>query len=246
MYPKDYFNAAQASDVNSKCFVIMPFSEDYDEIYDTIKEAVEVDSGLICERADDLTGGGHILEDILEGLGSSEVIIADLTGRNPNVFYELGIAHMVKDVAKIIMLTQDPDSIPFDLRIYRSIVYEQSIAGGKKLKKEIIKALKDTTAGVFRFVLKPNTPYKFPHRIYSSDRLIYDFEIPYSDFAFGGAKIGLEVTKHIPGREPKIVLTETIGITEGESRKIPHMGWNLRLEKVDDSTARFMLFKSSS
>jgi hypothetical protein len=65
---------------------------------------------------------GHIIQDILCKIGEAEIIIADLTGRNPNVFYELGIAQMVKNVKQVILLSQDAESIPFDVRVFRCII----------------------------------------------------------------------------------------------------------------------------
>jgi hypothetical protein len=83
------------------------------------------------------------MESVLKKIGEAEIIIADLTGRNPNVFYELGITHMIKQPNKVILLTQDINSIPFDLGAFRSIVYKQSITGAKQLKSDLTKAIGD-------------------------------------------------------------------------------------------------------
>ena len=98
-------------------FVIMPFTQNWsDDIWNlVIKEAI-ISTGLNPIRADDLYGK-DIMEDVWSGILRSRLIIADTTGRNPNVFYELGIAHTLgKDV---ILLTQDVSDIPFDLNRYR-------------------------------------------------------------------------------------------------------------------------------
>ncbi len=74
----------------------MPFAAKFEPIFVAIKAALEADLGLACTRTKELLGGGNIIEDILRGIGESELVIVDVTGKNPNVFYELGIAHMSK------------------------------------------------------------------------------------------------------------------------------------------------------
>src|SRR5439155_20198182 len=69
---------------------------------------------MVCSRADDLPIGRSILERILTGIRSAELIIADLTGKNANVFYELGLAHT--QTKNVLLLTQDANDVPFDLR----------------------------------------------------------------------------------------------------------------------------------
>lgn len=91
MYPKEFFAHGAPQQRNGTCFVIMPFADTFTEVYETLREAVESpEVSFDCIRADDLVGGGHIIRDILRGVPEAEVVIADLTGRNPNVFYELG------------------------------------------------------------------------------------------------------------------------------------------------------------
>ncbi|HZT58920.1 MAG TPA: hypothetical protein VFA21_09870 [Pyrinomonadaceae bacterium] len=134
MYPKKFFDPDPPKPLNGRCFVIMPFAEKFDEVYATIKETVEADEvGFICLRADDISSSGYVMEDVLKKIGESEIIIADLTERNPNVFYELGIVHMVKDANKVIMLAQDIEAVPFDLRPFRCIVYKQTLSTGQKI-----------------------------------------------------------------------------------------------------------------
>src|ERR1044071_2895334 len=123
MYPKSYFSNSTAEPEPGTCFVVMPFSHDFDSVFETIQQSIQSDLGFACTRTDELVGGGHIIEDILRGIAMSELVIVDVTGRNPNVYYELGIAHMTKPVEKVILLSQDLDSIPFDIRQFRHIVY---------------------------------------------------------------------------------------------------------------------------
>ena len=83
-----------------------------------------------------------ILERILRGISSSELLIADLTGKNPNVFYELGLAHT--QTKNVLLLTQNIDDVPFDLRgLYCHTYSPTSKAGLHELSEIIKKAAKD-------------------------------------------------------------------------------------------------------
>jgi ActR/RegA family two-component response regulator len=119
-----------------KCFVIMPFSttkscteEQWVEIFDNmIKPAVE-DSGFDyeCFRASLVIG--NIIRDILDNLNKADVVIADMTDRNPNVFYELGVRHALRNAT--ILITQDMEHVPFDLKHYSTIKYEWTTKKGR-------------------------------------------------------------------------------------------------------------------
>lgn len=124
-----------------KCFVLMPFSEQYREIYSEIYKPVCSELGLECWRVDEISRPGSITKDIVEGIIDADVIIADLTTKNPNVFYELGIAHSVGN--KTIMVAQSISDVPFDIANYRVLIYEQSISGSKKFKSSLTSAIQE-------------------------------------------------------------------------------------------------------
>lgn len=115
------------------CFVLMPFADRFQPIYDDhIRPSVET-AGLRCERADEIKGTNLITWDIWEKINRARFLIADLTDQNPNVFYELGLAHAIsKDV---ILLTQSMDFVPFDLKSLRCIIYEFTPRGVQSLEK---------------------------------------------------------------------------------------------------------------
>ena len=105
------------------CFVLMPFKEEYRQVYDVVIKPTVESMGMNCIRADDLNTQKNIMKELVEYIHKAEIIIADLTDMNPNVFYELGISHSLGK--KTIMITQSIDKfIPFDLRAYRAISYE--------------------------------------------------------------------------------------------------------------------------
>lgn len=123
--------------VNDKLvFVLSPFGEPFDTIYkDHIKPTVEKIDNINCIRADDIYDNRPIIEDIWKSINEASIVIAELTGRNPNVFYETGVAHTVGK--EVILITQTMDDVPFDLKHLRCIVYEYTPKGIKLLETNL-------------------------------------------------------------------------------------------------------------
>lgn len=106
------------------CFVLMPFGEEFDlqNVYrNHVKPVVEKRCLLRCERADDIYDISGVMQSVWDGINRARVVVAELTGRNPNVFYELGVAHTLGK--PVVMLSQDIDDVPSDLRYLRCILY---------------------------------------------------------------------------------------------------------------------------
>jgi len=245
MYPKTFFSTGQIKHRSGKCFVIMPFEHSFDEVYETIRDAVEgPDLSFKCSRADELKGGGHIIEDILREIGEAEIVIADLTGRNPNVFYELGIVQMVKEVDKVILLSQDVDSIPFDVRVFRCIIYSPSEEGHKELRLQLIAGVKAVAGKSFRFTLAQGGNYTFQHKVMGPDHCAYDFAIPECFFAVDGAKFLIKITRYAAGQPPEISFNNGWGLKMGERRQLPGLQWELYLENIVGDTATFVFQRS--
>lgn len=117
------------------CFMLMPFIENLNAIYEDVVKEVIGTFDLRCLRADDFFDNRPIMDDIWQSIEKARVVISDLTGRNPNVFYETGIAHAMGK--EVILLTQDLTDVPFDLRHLRCIVYSDSVRGIPKLKMDL-------------------------------------------------------------------------------------------------------------
>jgi len=119
-------------------FVVMPFSDEFKNIYDfSIKEACK-ETGVSCERLDEQMFQESMLNQIYTQINKSDFIIADMSGRNPNVFYEVGYAHARNK--NVILITNDGEDIPFDLKHRQHIIYNKDDL--KSLKKELIKRIK--------------------------------------------------------------------------------------------------------
>jgi hypothetical protein len=95
--------------------------------------------GFTIERVDEVYGTDPIIDDIWIGINSAAFVIADLTTRNGNVMYEVGLAHTVGK--PVVMLTQAIDDVPFDLRHYRCILYEYTPKGMRALEEKLAKTL---------------------------------------------------------------------------------------------------------
>ena len=115
----------------------MPFDNDFDDIYKLgIKQSC-IDAGAYCERVDEQIFNESILERIYNQISKADIVIADMTGRNSNVFYEVGYAHALGKTT--ILLTKNSEDIPFDLKHYPHIIYNNKIT---QLKEELTARVK--------------------------------------------------------------------------------------------------------
>jgi hypothetical protein len=124
-------------------FVLMPFATEFNDIYTFgIKGAAE-EIGAYAERLDEQIFAENILERLYNQINKADVIVADMTGRNPNVFYEVGYAHALGKI--VLLLTKNTDDIPFDLKHYPHIVYGGSIVHIRsELSKRLIWAIDES------------------------------------------------------------------------------------------------------
>jgi len=113
---------------------MMPFSGGFSSVYDDVRAVLDAD-GFSCQRADDMWVHAHIMSDIIELICTSAVIVCDLSTKNPNVFYETGIAHALGK--EVILITQSHDDVPFDLRSIRYLHYLNNSEGRAKLASEV-------------------------------------------------------------------------------------------------------------
>jgi len=105
---------------------MMPFDAGFNAVYDSIRQAAD-NVGLRCRRADDIWENAAIIQDVVALIDRSRVVVCDCSGRNPNVFYEAGIAHTLGREA--ILITQSEHDIPFDLRHLRYVRYLNNAEG---------------------------------------------------------------------------------------------------------------------
>lgn len=135
---------------SNEVFIITPIGkkgsttfEKFDAIFKSmIEPAVKsIDENFEVTRADKVARPGSFVKDILDRLKNSYLVIANLTGMNPNVFYELGVRHTLSN--RTIIITEDYSTIPSDLKEYRAIEYSADITGIEHFKSELIKTINE-------------------------------------------------------------------------------------------------------
>jgi len=122
----------------------MPLKAELRSIYDNNIRRVADSYGLSIARADDFFSASAIIDEIWSAINAAKIVIADCTGKNPNVFYEIGIAHTLEK--PVISMSQTLADVPFDVAHRRAIVYENTPRGRKKLEEELNKALETELA----------------------------------------------------------------------------------------------------
>ena len=133
--------------VNRQCFVIMPFADEFREVYEVIRETVE-SLDYDCVRADERYLSGSIMDDVTDSIEMADLIIADFTGKNPNVFFEAGYAAAIKK--PLIQIAQSVNDLPFDVKHLRTFAYNTKILGDRRLAHDLGEAIKATTGFGYR------------------------------------------------------------------------------------------------
>lgn len=123
IYPKQLKRHVIPVEKN-RCFFLMPFAHEFDVVYGTIKKALN-ENNMICNRADEIFGSTPVLTKILTEIMKSQYIIVDLTNSNPNVYYELGIAHTLKEARNVLLIKQKDYKPPFDISHLTYIEYDK-------------------------------------------------------------------------------------------------------------------------
>lgn len=157
------------------CFTLMPFAEQFDDLYQFgVKQACE-EANAYCERVDEQIFHERILDRIYNQIHKADLVIADMSDRNPNVFYEVGYAHALGKPT--VLLTRDADDIPFDLKHFPHIVHAGKIA-------ELKERLKERVAW-FMAHAGEATRWEFPIELYldevslASGNVIYTYNADY-------------------------------------------------------------------
>lgn len=122
----------------NQAFCLMPFNNSFKSVYDTIKNGCSKE-GIICTRSDESYYPGNLLRQILISIIESRIVFAVLDGRNPNVFYELGLCHAIGKPVYLIAHFNAKDSLPFDISSSRLLLYKSNKDLEEKIQKAISK-----------------------------------------------------------------------------------------------------------
>jgi hypothetical protein len=143
VFTPSVFNVPPESTNPNLVSVMMPFSGGMGPVYETIK-AASASCGLTCLRADDIWDDSTVIQDVFGLIFRSYIVVCDFTGRNPNVFYEAGIAHTLGK--HVIPITQSADDIPFDLRHHRYALYLNNTEGRLVLQADLQNRVRNLAA----------------------------------------------------------------------------------------------------
>jgi hypothetical protein len=154
--------ASVAVKPSDACFVMQPFVPPHGDYYEKIfKPAIEK-AGLQPVRADaEIFGTGKIMDQVWRGINAAKILVAELTTRNPNVFYELGLAHALRK--PVVLVSSNESDVPFDLHHIRVIYYDVTdpFWGNKLIEKvaeNILSALKNPEEAIFKGPEERETP----------------------------------------------------------------------------------------
>ena len=119
--------------------VMMPFAKEFDPVYEAIQLACRGESFQTL-RVDEIYGPTQIMDDVFSTIAQSSLVISNLTGRNPNVLYEAGVAHALN--REVIMIVQNDQDVPFDLGHIRHVKYMPNKEGLEKLREDLLASLR--------------------------------------------------------------------------------------------------------
>ena len=136
-----------AADIEGpKAFIVMQFSSPYNEVYShVIKSVCDRDEFKIEPvRADEIYGPGIIIKDVIDRIAKSQVVIADISPDNPNVYFEVGYALALgKPIILLAQRRKPGEPLPFDLSAFRVLFYDDSIGGKPKLEEGLVNQLRE-------------------------------------------------------------------------------------------------------
>jgi hypothetical protein len=146
------------------CFILMPFKEPFNTYYNSIIKPAVVAANLDPLRGDSLFRPSPIMGDVWTMIQEAKVLVAELTEKNANVFYELGLSHAIGK--PVILLSETIDDVPFDLQPLRVVLYNKNHpAWGNKLRTTLIASLEETLSDsvgavppMFRKAVKSQAP----------------------------------------------------------------------------------------
>jgi hypothetical protein len=187
---KDFFQKDPPLPIAGRCFVAMPFRERLESVYTAIEAALGVDElRFRCYRAKEEPRGGFIMEQVLQELKDAEVVIADLTTRNPNVFYELGIAHTLKNRERVVLISQT--KVPFDVSSYRHLKY--TLTDLPLLQQDLVKTIKTITPARRRITKSINDTYESEAAVPGDDDTFHHFSVRVLQIAEEAARLRIAV-----------------------------------------------------
>ncbi len=154
-------------------FVLMPFKYEFRPVYENHITKVANSLNLNVMRADNIFSVQSIISDIWAAICSSKIIVADCTDKNPNVYYEIGLAHSVGK--KVILITQNESDVPFDLKHLRYIKYDLTKNGMEIFKENLKKVISNTLTDLYNVSESISEP-EFQHSRLAKVAIVRDLD----------------------------------------------------------------------
>jgi hypothetical protein len=225
--PSSFFKGVTS--VPSHCLVLRPFAHEFDDVWSVLVERLR--SQYSCKDAKEFVKSGAIMKHILEEMARADVVIFDVTGGNPNVFYELGIAHVIKGTDKVLLLKQNGSAVPFDVVGYRFLSYDPSAEGLERLQPRLLEHVKAAAHETFWYVI-PENQRKELETLRGRDDRFYRIEIYMAAFAHDA--VTLEVTLRPYPTDPNHqVCSQKMTLSVGENFPLRPLPWYLRFERFE-------------
>lgn len=145
-----------------KCFVIMPFAQEFNDVYDTVVRAVTTSAKGVkvsCVRLDQIKGAGRISSDLARELQEATLCIADVSGNQPNVLWEVGYAMALG--RPVILITQDLRALPFDIKDVRAVEYHKTSLA-ESLFNTLVESVRHTIEGGESYTSLQPPPFYVP------------------------------------------------------------------------------------
>ncbi len=134
IFSPNIFSIPEAPVESQLISVMMPFNPAFSGVHSAISEAAN-SAGFTCKRVDDIWNHSTVIQDVFSLIFQSFIVVCDFSGKNPNVFYEAGIAHTLGK--HVVPITQSEQDIPFDLQHHRYAKYLNNGEGLETLKQEL-------------------------------------------------------------------------------------------------------------
>ena len=160
------------------------------------------------------------------------------------MFYELGIAHCVKEPDKVVMLTQGMDFVPFDLRHLRCVVYEQSPPGLSALRTELLATFQDVSKDAFRFRVWEGKRFVFAKKLVGRKNNLFDITFECPHIGRDAVKLLIHFKEYSIDQVTSPLESQFLFLSDDQpTRRIDHIPWELHLVRSADQEALLVLEK---
>lgn len=216
------------------CLVLRPMGGEYDRVWTEIRRTLK--ATFEWNDVGALTGAGAIMEEVVREIARTDAVIVDVSEARPNVFYELGIAHVMKGVNKVVLVKQSSSNVPFDVQAYRHLDYEPTPEGLASLLPELERRVRQALEPTSWFRIAEGGTYHSDPLM--ADEKFYTFELQAKAFA-GQAQYRNEAVRiaiAVHGYPDSTAAADKLEKTlaGGETCQVPGLPWRVKFEYFEE------------